>query len=310
MKSKLLMALIIGLSSLSLSPAYADHGNGNGNQNQGDNGNGNGEDNGGDNGNGGDHGNGNGNQPSTSCTGTTVQACGLNIVKSTCVTQSNMHRDGHEGEEQTDAEDDDREHKDDGEGDGHSCEDHDTDSPSNHPGQDFSFQYYYDGSGNMQLGTSPNPGQEPTILVSTSERLGTSPDGKITICHREGGARVTLNIPDDQINGVKAHGHGDHPLDTIGRCEDEDDNDPSRDTVPRQKLSQQSNVTTSVQGCLSAPSGTPVTVTLSNGQTWTGNAPGCNASGVSCSVPMGGSASGSTLTNNGLPNRGGVRTLR
>ncbi len=301
--AKLIMALVIGLSSLSLATAYADNGN-NDNQNQGNDGNG----------EGGDHGGG-GSQSSTSCSGSVVSACGLNIVQSTCATQTNTDNDRHDSEEHQDAEDNDREHDDDqnhkdNHGNDMTYGEDDRTPPSQYPGQDFSFDYYYDASGNMQLGISPNPGQEPTIHVDNSERLGTSPDGKITICHREGGAEVTLNIPDDQINGVKAHGHGDHDMDTIGRCEDEDDSDPSHDTVPRQKLSQKPTVTTSVQACLSAPAGTPVTVTLANGQTWSGSAPGCNASGIFCNVPLGGGASGSTLPNNGLPNRGGVRTLR
>ncbi len=302
MKPKLIAALILGMSSLALaSIAYADssHGQGQG-QSQGE-GDGHGND---------DHGGDDGSQTSTGCTGSVINACGMQIVKSVCSTTSSEDNDGHHDSEHQDAEDNDRESDHDSHG--HHYTDDDRDSPSNHPGQDFSFQYYYDSNGSMQQITAGNPAPAgaQVVNVSNSQRLGTSPDGKITICHRMGGAEVTLNIPDDQINGVKAHGHGNHPLDTIGRCEDEDDTDPSQDTVPRQKLSQQSNVTTSVQACLAAPAGTQVTVTLSSGSTWTGAAPGCNAAGVFCSVPVGGSISGGSLPNSGAPNRGGVRTLR
>ena len=309
--TKLLMALIIGLGSLSLaSVTYAD-GGGSGDSCKTGNGN-NCNNGGGNNGNNGKDGEGEGeggSSSSSTCTGTVVSACGVQIVKSVCSTTTQAHEeDDHENEEHQHAESDDREH-DDYDGHGHNDADNDRDSPENHPGQDFSFDYHYDSNGNMQVGASSDP-SEPTIHVNNSEREGTSPDGKITICHRMGGAEVTLDIPDDQINGVKAHGHGDHDMDTIGRCEDEDDNDPSHDTVPRQKLSQSPVVSTSVQACLSAPAGTPITVTLPTGQTWSGNAPGCNASGVSCSVPVGGTPTGGTLPNNGQPNRGGVRTLR
>ncbi len=301
MKTKLLVSLIFGLSTLSLaSLSYADGKGGGGSCSTGNG-------NSCNNGHGGDDGGG---SSSSSCTGTVVSACGLQIVKSVCSTSTDAEHDGHENEEHEDADSNDREN--DKDNNGHAYTTDDRDSPSNHPGQDFGFQYYYDSNGNMQEVTGGNsvPAGAQVVTVTNGERLGTSPDGKITICHRMGGAEVTLNIPDDQINGVKAHGHGIHPLDTIGRCEDENDSDPSHDTVPRQKLSQSSNITTSVQACLSAPAGTSVTVTLANGQTWSGAAPGCNASGVSCSVPLGGTASGGSLQGNGLPNRGGVRTLR
>ena len=304
MKPKLIAALILGMSSLALaSIAYADssHGQGQG-QSQGE-GDGHGSD---------DHGgdDGGGGSSSTGCTGTVINACGMQIVKSVCSTSSSEDSDGHHDNEHQDAEDDDR--GGDNDSHGHHYTDDDRDSPSNHPGSDYSFDYYYDSNGSMHQcsHSNPAPAGVQTYHVDNSHRIGTSPDGKITICHRMGGAEVTLNIPDDQINGVKAHGHGNHPLDTIGRCEDEDDTDPGHDAVPRQKLSQQSNVTTSVQACLAAPAGTQVTVTLAGGSTWTGAAPGCNAAGVFCSVPVGGAISGGSLPNSGAPNRGGVRTLR
>ena len=143
--------------------------------------------------------------------------------------------------------------------------------------------------------------------------MGTAPDGKLTICHRMGGAEVTLNIPDDQINGVRAHGHGDHDMDTIGRCEDQEDaeghDDPAK-VAAAPKVSQKTQVTSSVTACLAAPAGTTVTVSLANGTSWTGAAPGCNASGTSCQLQYGGSITGGALPNSGAPNRGAVKTLR
>lgn len=273
-QSKLILALILGLGSLTFAAnaAYADDGGSHGNSDDSSHGNS-------------DHGGG---ATSSSCTGGVVTACGVKIVKTTCTSSSSSGSDSdrHESDEHQHAEGDDREN-DNYDGHGHNHADHDRDAPPAHPaaGHEHDYDFNYVDSDGV------------SHHVDQSQRLGTSDDGKITICHRMGGATVTLDVPDDQVNGVKAHGHGDHDMDTIGRCEDENDSDPSRDTVPRQKLSQTSTVTTSVQACLSAPAGTPMTVPLPGGGTWTGPAPGCNASGVSCNVPV------------AMPNRGGVRTL-
>ncbi len=43
---------------------------------------------------------------------------------------------------------------------------------------------------------------------------------KVTVCHREGGARTTVDVDDDG----RYHGHDNDPMDTIGACEDQDDN--------------------------------------------------------------------------------------
>ncbi len=241
---------------------------------------------------------------STNCTGTIVTACGLQIVKSVCSTtestdsdpdeQSELHGpdDGHSARTQT---------LDINESDGtNTYRQDDNVPPSHYPGQQNNYNFSY---------TDP---RGVVHNVDHSQRMGTSPDNKITICHRMGGARVTLDIPDDQIDGVRAHGHGNHPLDTLGRCQDQEDssgNDDPAKIANAVKLSENSSVTPSVAGCLAAPAGTNVTVTLAGGSTWTGAAPGCNAPGVFCSVPVGGSASGSPDFSSG-PNRGAVRSIR
>lgn len=239
------------------------------------------------------------------CTGTVVSACGLQIVKSICGAsnartdtdpdeQYELHgpTDGHSDRTQTD---------DIGHTDGNNTyRQDDSIAPSAYGAQKSNYSFNYtDPYGNAHH-------------VDWNERIGTSPDGKITICHRMGGARVTLDVPDDQINGVKAHGHGDHDMDTLGRCEDQEDasgNDDPAKIAAATKLSQNTSVTGSVAACLDAPAGTSMTVSLANGTIWTGSAPGCNAAGISCSVPFGGAANGSLSFHSG-PDRGGVRTLR
>ena len=278
MKQKLLVALLFGLGSMTFAATavYADSSHSN-----------NGND---------DHEN-EGSGSTTNCSRSVVSACGLQIVKFTCQTQGRSDDDENDSEEHQNGESDNRDN--DKDNNGHSYTQDDEDSPSNHPGQDYSFDY-----------TDP---EGVSHHVTTSERMGTAPDGKLTICHRMGGAEVTLNIPDDQINGVRAHGHGDHDMDTIGRCEDQEDaeghDDPAK-VAAAPKVSQKTQVTSSVTACLAAPAGTAVTVNLANGTSWTGTAPGCNASGVSCQLQYGGSITGGALPNSGAPNRGAVKTLR
>ncbi len=228
------------------------------------------------------------------CTGTVITACGLQIVKSVCTNSTATDDDKNEAYEihgqdngetarttsqDIDAPDGRNTYKQD-----------DTIPPSAYPGQRHSFNFSY---------TDP---EGVVHNVTYNQRMGTSPDNKITICHRMGGARVTLDIPDDQFFGARAHGHGNHPMDTLGRCEDQEDasgNDDPAKIAAAIKLSDNPSVTSSVAACLAVPAGTNVNVTLSNGTTWTGAAPGCNSTGVSCKVSV----------DNG-PNRGGVRTLR
>lgn len=226
------------------------------------------------------------------CTGVEVSACGVTIVKTVCTNSSDTDGDRDEAYERH------------GSDDGHSARTHSTDidasdgantyrkddriPPSAYPGHEHDYDFDY---------TDP---RGEAHHVDESERMGTSPDGKITICHRMGGARVTLDVPDDQIEGVRAHGHGSHEMDTLGRCEEQEDasgNDDPAKIAAATKLSENPRVTPSLAACLSAPPGTQVSVTLPDGKAWTGSAPGCNVSGVSCSVPV------------TLPNRGGVRTL-
>ncbi len=228
------------------------------------------------------------------CTSSIVSTCGVQLVRTLCTSASSIQDsdkdeayehhgsdDGHSDRTQTkdiDASDGKDTYRKD-----------DSIPPSAYPGHFHDYDFSY---------TDPY-GQVHN--VSASQRMGTSPDGKITICHRMGGARVTLDIPDDQVSGIRAHGHGDHDLDTLGRCEDQEDSsgndDPSK-IAAATPLSSNAMVNGSVASCLAAPAGTSMTVTLPNGSNWTGPAPGCNASGVTCNVPT------------SLPGTSGVRSLR
>lgn len=229
----------------------------------------------------------------TRCTGTIVSACGLQIVKSVCTAGGKTDDDADEQYEHHGSDDGHSQRTqspDIDESDGkNTYRKDDSVPPSAYPGHQQNYDYDY---------TDPHG---DTHHVDWHERMGTSPDGKITICHRMGGARVTLDVPDDQFDGIRAHGHGDHEMDTLGRCEEQEDGAGHDDPVKiaaAVKLGVNPQVTSSVAGCLAAPSGENVSVTLLNGTTWTGPAPGCNTAGVSCSVP-----------DNGIPNRGAVRSL-
>lgn len=237
-----------------------------------------------------------------SCSGTVITACGLKIVKSVCTSNVTTDDDKNEAFELHGADDGHSvrtQSLDIGESDGKNTYRKDDDiPPSAYPGSEQNYNFTY---------TDP---QGVVHNVPWNQRMGTSPDNKITICHRMGGARVTLDIPDDQFFGVRAHGHGNHEMDTLGRCEDQEDgsgNDDPAKIAAAVKLSNDPSVTPSVAGCLAAPAGTTVSVTLSGGTTWTGPAPGCNASGVSCGVPFG--QTPASPGPNG-PDRAGVRTLR
>ena len=240
----------------------------------------------------------------TNCSGTVVTACGLQIVKSVCVMTAGTDDDP------------DEQHELHGQDDGHSnrtqaLDIHESDGRNTYAQDDNIPPSHYPGQGNNYNFSYTDP-RGVVHSVDHSQRMGTSPDDKITICHRMGGARVTLDIPDDQIDGVRAHGHGNHPLDTLGHCQDQEDgagNDDPAKIANAVKLSTNSAVTPSMAGCLAAPAGTNVTVTLANGSAWTGAAPGCNAPGVFCNIPAGGSVNGSSGFSAG-PNRGAVRSLR
>ncbi len=334
--AKLLVALLLGLG---LATAHADnngngYGNGNGdNKSSSDN---SGDNKSSDNKSSGDK-TGTTATTTPNCTSSIVSACGTNIIRTVCTTASNVATDTDKDEENEHhdsgrGQDKDSNHKDKN-GNSDTYSDDDRISPRHYAGQenesDFDFDYK-DSQGNDHH-------------VDHSERVGTSPDGKITICHRMGGARVTLDVPDDQVNGVKAHGHGNHDMDSIGKCEDEDDSNPDNDAVPRESLkarAQGQTITTaatSLSACLAAPAGSTVTVYGggsggSGGSTGTGGGnngggsgggnggsgggsgsgsggsggsggtqyqgAGCNAPGVSCTIPV------------AIPNSGGIRTLR
>ena len=237
-----------------------------------------------------------------SCSGTVVTACGLQVVKSVCSENISTDDDRDEAYE--------IHGPDDGETARTHSADIDASDGSNTYRKDDSIPPSAYGAAEVNYSFSYTGPHGTVHHVDWSQRMGTSPDGKITICHRMGGARVTLDVPDDQFFGVRAHGHGNHPMDTLGRCEDQEDasgNDDPAKIASAVKLSTNPSVTPSVAGCLAAPQGTNVTVDFSNGTTWTGASPGCNASGVSCNVPLG-AAPGAP--GRYAPDRAGVRTLR
>jgi hypothetical protein len=85
-------------------------------------------------------------------------------------------------------------------------------------------------------------------------------DGKISICHRMGGAEVSLTVANDGW----LNGHSKHPLDTIGRCEDfhaaKDSDDSKEDKDKDHKISASdagyaAGLTTTQIDCLSKLTG-------------------------------------------------------
>ena len=292
--AKLLVALILGLGSLTLvaSAAYAD--NGDGKSSDGKSSDGKSSD--------GKSSDGTTTTTPQGCTSSVVSTCGTNIIQTVCsgsATSSVATDDDKDHDKEKADSDKDNRHSDDDHH-GHHQEDDDHHRVSEYSGDkhDLDFGYKYDSDGNFQECSSGSDCKH----VDHSERVGESSDGKITICHRMGGAAVTLNVPDDQVNGVKAHGHGDHDFDTIGRCDDDSSTQESLKLAAHGVSSTSSLMggggAVSQAACLSSPPGTPVTVNLPNGGTWTGNPPGCNANGISCTIPV------------AIPNSGGIRTLR
>ncbi len=110
---------------------------------------------------------------------------------------------------------------------------------------------------------------------------------KVTICHRMGGARVTIDVDDDGY----FHGHSKHPMDTEGRCEDQDD---KRGKHTDADNSGKDVVRIAAPDC-NIPPGAPIVTPKACPLP-----PSCNAVGVTC-----------TLLGTGVrPSRGGVRNMR
>ncbi|MDD2776909.1 MAG: hypothetical protein PHU06_13215 [Gallionella sp.] len=101
---------------------------------------------------------------------------------------------------------------------------------------------------------------------------------KVTVCHRSGGANVTITVDDDGWY----HGHSKHILDSLGKCEDQDDKAGKYKSGGKNNKDVEyiykdaSSSTTSIASC----------------------ATGCNVAGVTCKVI------------NTRPSRGGAKVVR
>lgn len=112
---------------------------------------------------------------------------------------------------------------------------------------------------------------------------------KVTICHRMGGANVTLTVDDDGYY----HGHSKHPLDSLGKCEDQDDKNGKYKAGTKNGKDIES---------IAKDAATPAAATTAcanqGGVAGVTIAAGCNVAGVTC-API-----------NARPSRGGGRTVR
>lgn len=115
---------------------------------------------------------------------------------------------------------------------------------------------------------------------------------KVTICHRMGNARVTLDVDDDGW----FHGHSKHPFDTEGRCEDQDDK-TKKHTDSKNKDKAIVPLATEPDCKPDAPGASIAKTPASCAQAMTQL--NCTALGVSC-----------TIINGARPSRGGVRNMR
>lgn len=120
---------------------------------------------------------------------------------------------------------------------------------------------------------------------------------KIIICHRMGNARVTLDVDDDGY----AHGHHKHPNDTVGRCEDQDDN-THRYTAGNLNGQKPASLATETACAPSTTTTTTTTAACTNagGVTTVLGGLGCGTAGVSCAP----------LSTGTRPIRGGLRNVR
>ena len=218
-----------------------------------------------------------------SCSGRPMTTCGLNIVKITC-TGSSISSSSK-----------DKSGKDESDDDSHKSKDKDSGGKNDRDRYQESHQDHKDRS------NDPN-------------------DGKIAICHRMGGAEVSIVVANDGW----LNGHSKHPLDTIGRCADFDkdksDDDSKADKDKDTKISASDvgyslGVTTTQIACLKGPSSTSYTI---GGKTY----PGANLNGPNVSVDIKGQATsstssggqgsggqGSTQSSNTSSSRGGAKTL-
>ncbi|MDO9012867.1 MAG: hypothetical protein Q7U78_13845 [Gallionella sp.] len=200
---------------------------------------------------------------SASCTSKLIKACALDVIQTTCPEgkQPTSTIKGKDGK----GESDDKEHT-----------SKDKDSVTNKNDRDR-----YEES-----------------RVDHKDRSNTK-DGKIAICHRMGGARVSLVVANDGW----LNGHSKHALDTIGRCEDFDDakNDDSKKDSDKKISASDAGYsrgfTPSQIDCLTGPTNSTYTI---NGKSYPGAIPVGKASTTTITIP----------SSNQGSSRGGVRTLR
>ena len=199
---------------------------------------------------------------STGCTGQVVSACGLQVIATTCSKQT------------ISASSKDKDGKDEGDDKNHESKAKDSDGKNDRDRYEQSHRDHADRSNDAN-------------------------EGKIAVCHRMGGAEVSLVVANDGW----LSGHSKHALDTVGRCEDFDakksDDDSKEDKDKDAKMSASDvgyslALTTTQIACLKGSSGSTYTI---NGTAY--NGAGLNTSNTTISIQSPGQG----------PSRGGARTL-
>jgi len=198
---------------------------------------------------------------SSTCTTTQMDACSLSIYKTTCTDATHI-ADIKSKAEKSEEKDDDTHKSKDKDSKGKNDRDYAEDSHKDH-----------------------------------ANRSADSEGGKISICHRMGGAEVSLTVANDGY----LNGHSKHAMDTVGRCTDFDDDDKSKESKDKDKDSKVSasdtgysqRITHSIVACLKGDAGSTHTI---NGKSYTSPG-GLNASGV-------------TITFGNKTSRGGARIVR
>lgn len=209
---------------------------------------------------------------SSQCTDQLVSACGVNVVKTTC-SVAPVSSSTKSGES------DDSSHK-----------SSDKDSHDNKNDHDRNDDFHKD----------------------HRDRSSDSVGNKISICHRMGGAEVSLTVANDGW----ASGHSKHALDTIGRCSDFDSdksNDDSKQEKDKSDVEKNHETKSSLSDAgysmgltlnqIACLKGSPSSSYTINGTTYPGA--GFNSSNVTVSL-QGTGASGASSSRS---SRGGARTL-
>lgn len=113
---------------------------------------------------------------------------------------------------------------------------------------------------------------------------------KVTICHRMGGANVTITVDDDGYY----HGHSKHPMDSLGKCEDQDDKNGKYKSGTKNGK----DIESIAKDAAPAAAAASAACTNAGGVVGVTAKMGCNGVGVSC-API-----------SARPSRGGGRTVR